>query len=160
MGALGLWSGGGDRINVTVSSTNKLPWLLSAIYGSPRFAERCLLWENLNYVVGLHCMPWVIAGDFNEVLMGDDKFGGRPVNIGRAMHFQECLDNCRMMDIGFFGPRYTWSNHRPLSNLVQEWIDRVFVNSMWNDLHPEVAVFHLKKTHLEHYPIKLCLDNN
>ena len=52
-------------------------------------------------------MPCVIAGDFNEVLMGDDKFGGRPINLGRAMWFQECLDNCNMIDIGFSRPRYT-----------------------------------------------------
>ena len=77
------------------------------------------------------------------MLMGDDKFGGRSVNIGRAMRFQECLDNCRMMDSGFTGPRYTWSNHRPLSDLVQEQINRVFVNSKWNDLYPKAAVFHL-----------------
>ncbi|XP_075640276.1 uncharacterized protein LOC142612031 [Castanea sativa] len=46
------------------------------------------------------------GGDFNEVLMGDDKFGGRPVNLGRALWFQECLDNYKMIDIGFYGPRY------------------------------------------------------
>ena len=92
-------------------------WLLSAIYDSPRFAERCLIWENLNSVAELHAMPWVIVGDFNEVLMGDDKFGGRPVNLGKALRFQECLDNCNMIDIGFFGPRYTWFICRPLSRL-------------------------------------------
>ena len=87
--------------------------------------------------------------------MGDDKFGGRSVNIGRAMRFQKCLDNCRMMDSGFTGPRYTWSNHRPLSDLVQERINRVFVNSKWNDLHLEAAVFHLEKNTLIPLPCKV-----
>lgn len=45
-------------------------WLLSAVYASPRFAERRLLWENLSSVVGLHSLSWVVIGDFNEVLMG------------------------------------------------------------------------------------------
>ena len=96
-----------QEIHATVSSSSKPLWLLSAIYGSPRFEERCLLWENLNSVAKLHAIPCVITGDFNKVLMGDDKFGGRPVNLGRALWFQECLDNCNMIDIGFSGPRYT-----------------------------------------------------
>ena len=51
------------------------------------------------------------------------------VNISKALRFQDCLNNCRMIDIGFSRPRYTWSNHRPLLQLVQERIDRVFVNT-------------------------------
>lgn len=82
-------------------------WFLLAIYASPRYAERKLLWENLATVAGLHSMPWVMAGDFNEILDGEDKFGGRSVNLSRAMKFQECLNNCRMIDLGFFGPKFT-----------------------------------------------------
>ena len=51
-------------------------WLLSAIYASPKYAERHFLWDNLSTVAGLHSLPWVIAGDFNEVLLGEDKYGG------------------------------------------------------------------------------------
>lgn len=69
-------------------------------------------------MAGLHSMPWVIAGDFNEVLIGDDKFEGNPINMNKALWFQECLDICRMIDIGFSGPRFTWSNRRRLSHLV------------------------------------------
>lgn len=104
-------------------------WLLSAVYASPRYAEQRLLWENLEPVANLHSLPWMIAGDFNEVLIGEDKFIGRPVNVSRALHFQECLDACRMINIGFSGTRFTWSNHRPLAHLVQERINRVFVNA-------------------------------
>ena len=65
-----------QKIHAIISSTSKPSWLLSTMYGSPRFAERRLLWDNLKSVAGLHSMPWVIAGDFNEVLIGEDKFGG------------------------------------------------------------------------------------
>ena len=84
------------------------------------YVERCLLWENLEAISGLHSLSWVIASDFNEVLIGEDKFGGRPVNINKALQFQECLDACRMIDIGYSGPRYMlsnnmWSNNRLLT---------------------------------------------
>ena len=48
-----------------------------------------------------------MIGDFNEVLMSSEKFGGRPMNIRWAMKFHECLDLCGMMDMGFSGARYT-----------------------------------------------------
>ena len=86
------------------------PWLLSVVYANPRFVERCLLWDNLKTVSELHSFSWVMAGDFNEVLMGEDKYRGRAVNICRALRFQDCLDSCRMIDIGFSGTCFTWSN--------------------------------------------------
>ena len=79
-------------------------WLFSTIYASPRYAERQLFWDNLSTIANLHSLPWAIAGDFNEILMSDDKFGGRNVNINRALRFQDCLDNCKMQDIGFTSP--------------------------------------------------------
>lgn len=92
---------------VTLVCSNST-WLLSAVYGSPRFEERRLLWENLIAVSGLHSLPWVITGGFNEVLMDDDKFGGHSANISRALIFQECLDTCRIIDIGYSRARFTY----------------------------------------------------
>jgi len=94
------------------------------------------------------------------VLMGKDKFDGCSINISRALCFQDCLNNCRMIDIGYSGPRFTWSNHHPLSQLVQERIDRVFVNAEWNSLFSEANVLQLEKTHSNHYPIKLCFEKD
>ena len=95
------------HVEVKVIASN-LSWILSAVYASPRSAERYILWENLIKVVGLHNKPWVIAGDFNEPLLGEDKFGGRPVSISRSLLLKDCLDKCNMVDMGFSGPRYTW----------------------------------------------------
>jgi len=81
--------------------------LFSAVYASPRYAKRQLLWDNLSTIANLHSLSWAIASDFNEILMSDDKFGDRTININRALRFQDCLDNCKMLDIGFTGPRFT-----------------------------------------------------
>ena len=141
-----------------LSSNNS--WLMSAIYTSPRYAERCLLWDNLSKVAELHTLPWIIAGDFNEVLMGEDKFGGRLVKIFRAINFQDCLNNCGMIDPGFFGPHFTWTNQQPLSTLIQERIDMVFVNTGWNVLYSEARVKHLERSHSDHSLIMLSLHND
>ena len=102
--------------------------MFNAMYSSPRTAERIILWNTLIKVSELHNMPLVLAGDFNEPLLGEDKFGGRPVSVNRSLLFKECLDKCSMIDIGFTGPRFTWTNKRDIQALIQERIDRFFVN--------------------------------
>ena len=110
-------------------------------------------------LAGMHSLPWMIADDFNEILLGEDKYGGRVVNTARALRFQECLNNCGMIDLGFSGPRYTWSNHHPLSHLIQERIDRAYANADWNVLYPNASVKHLKRAHSDHNPILLSFVN-
>lgn len=94
------------HVSIKVRSLN-LTWLFSAIYASPRLAERRILWNNLSIVAELQNLPWVMAGDFNEPLEDCDKLGGRAVSISCSLEFKECLDRCNMTDLGFSGPRYT-----------------------------------------------------
>ena len=102
---------------VKVRNTNS-SWLFTAVYASPRTAERHILWNNLIQTAGLHNMPWVVAGDFNEPLSEEDKFGGRAVSVNRSFLFKECLEKCNMIDIGFSGPRFTWTNRREIQALI------------------------------------------
>ena len=53
------------------------PWLLSAINGSPRFKERCILWNNLRVLFVRHNLPWAIMGDCNDVIKGEEKKKGK-----------------------------------------------------------------------------------
>ena len=71
----------------------------------------------------LHNMLWVIADDFNEPLIGEDKFGGRPMSVNRSLLLKECLDKCNTIDLGFSGPVDTqFCTH----DLIKEddWSDR------------------------------------
>ncbi|KAK9997218.1 hypothetical protein SO802_021904 [Lithocarpus litseifolius] len=66
-------------------------WLFTAVYASPRSAERQILWNNLMKVAELQNMPWVIVGDVNEPIMEDGKFGGRAVSATVGHHIaQQC----------------------------------------------------------------------
>ena len=59
--------------------TQTLNWLISAIYSSPRFEERCILCNNLRMIANMHDLPWALMGDFNEVLSDDEKFERNPI---------------------------------------------------------------------------------
>ena len=79
----------------------------------------------------MHNKPWVIAGNFNEPRIDEDKLGGRPVSINRSLIFKDCLDRCNMVDLGFNGSRFTWTNKRDSNCFIQERIDRYFMNLSW-----------------------------
>ena len=87
-----------------------------------------------------------MIGDFNEVLGGEDKFGGNQINLNRALEFKACLDSCNFVDLGFAGPKYTWTNKRQILDLILERMDRCFANPIWRILYPEAVVTHLPRT--------------
>ena len=134
------------HVEVKVRPSN-LSWVLSSIYASPRLEERKLLWKNLSSVALLHRLPWLMMGDFNELLSCNDKLGGNPLNPRRVQMFKDCLDSCGMVDLGFHGPKFTWVNKREVGHFIQERLDRGFANIDWRDLYPKATVHHLARTH-------------
>ncbi|XP_075663215.1 uncharacterized protein LOC142632755 [Castanea sativa] len=126
----------------------------------PRFHERCILWNNLKNAAKLHEKPWIIARDFNEVLVDGDKFGGRAINSNRSLLFKECLDYCNMIDMGFTEPRFTWTNKCNINALVQERIDHFFANLNWHAAHPDARVTHLTRCVSDHCPVLLESNPN
>ena len=74
-----------------------------------------------------------MIGDFNEMLGGEDKFWGNHINLNKALEFKACLDSCNFVDLGFVGPKYTWTNKRQISDLILERLDRCFANPIWSN---------------------------
>ena len=98
----------------------------------------------------LHNKPWIMAGDFNEPFIEEDKYGGKRVHVNRSLAFKDYLDSCNMVDMGFSDPRYTWTNKRDLNNLILERIDSFFMNPDWCLLYPDAKVKHLPRCHSDH----------
>lgn len=55
-------------------------WLLTALYASPNGNPRNQLWQQLSAFNTSENVPWLIIGDFNEILCQEEKWGGRPFN--------------------------------------------------------------------------------
>ena len=90
-------------------SPNK-PWLLTCIYGSPDKTNKSIFWDSiLNERKDYHG-PWLCIGDFNMILSQSDKYGGRPFACSSNDPFRSFLDSFGMIDLGFSGNPFTWSN--------------------------------------------------
>ena len=67
------------------------PFLLTAIYASPNFSKRKILWNSLKNFASSVDLPWILLGDFNEMLEENDKIGELPFNGNRIAAFRECV---------------------------------------------------------------------
>jgi hypothetical protein len=135
-------------------SPSKPHWLLSAVYASPHLDTRLNFWDQLANFASTHNAHWVVAGDFNDILSSHEKFSSSPANPKRISAFHNCLNTCNLLDLGFNGPRFTWTNKRD-RGLVMERLDRFFCNPSWQQLFEESTVLHLPRVHSDHTPILL-----
>ena len=117
------------------------------------------MWENLKQIANLHNLPWCILGDFNKVTYEFEKLRGRPINKARAQTFKNSLDDCGMIDLGFEGSPFTWSNAQDPPNLIQCRMDRTCANSNWIVTFLDYFVVHLPRAYSYHCPLLLKLDN-
>lgn len=65
-------------------------------------------------------IPWLLLGDFNQVLWRDGKRGRSPVSQARVQPFVNMIKNCKLLDLDFSGQKFTWSNMRKGITNIQE----------------------------------------
>lgn len=71
------------------------------------------------------------------------------------MQFAEVINKCSFLDLGFSGPRFSWTNLQQPNCLIQEHLDRALVNGFWRQLWPNTEEVHLPRVHLDHCPLLL-----
>lgn len=99
----------------------------------------------------------IIGGDFNEILHSREKFGGRPINNTCLNQFTDCTNYCNLVDLGYKGSKYTWTNERHYVDHILERLDRLFANYDWLTLFPESTIRYLNRTHSDHTQLLLTL---
>lgn len=99
--------------------------------------------------------PWLCIGDFNDILVSHEKEWGKHKIFGKMQHFQNMVNQCGFIDLGFNGPKFTWSNKRDTQVHVWERLDRAFANAKWIRLYENYKVQHLPLVGSDRRPILL-----
>ncbi|PNX79473.1 RNA-directed DNA polymerase (reverse transcriptase), partial [Trifolium pratense] len=73
-------------------------WHCSAVYASPGFLNRRTLWDYLKHLRSTLIGPWLLVGDFNEILLSNEVAGGS-FNHTRASLFGDMLTDCNLLDL-------------------------------------------------------------
>jgi hypothetical protein len=99
--------------------------------------------------------PWLCIGDFNAITAQHDKLGGRPFPMFSRNTFSSFMNQFGMIDLGFSGNPYTWSNHRQGHCLIKERLDRGIATNQWIQHFPSFSVTHLPTHNSNHNPLLL-----
>ncbi|RYR06927.1 hypothetical protein Ahy_B05g074243 [Arachis hypogaea] len=95
----------------------------------------------------------MVFGDFNQVLEQKKKKGRLTVTFTQTRGFQEALQLNQLLDLGFVGHSFTWTNNQPGDSNVQERLDRAVATIDWQEAFPEAVVQHLQRYRSDHCPI-------
>ncbi|KAL2935332.1 Cytoplasmic protein NCK2 [Bienertia sinuspersici] len=66
-------------------------------------SEKHLSWELLRHLRDMNSLPWLVIGDFNQIIYNSEKSGGVDRADRELNDFREALDDCALRDIGFTG---------------------------------------------------------
>ncbi|XP_072062207.1 uncharacterized protein [Arachis hypogaea] len=80
-------------------------WRCSGIYGSPKLNTRSLFWDYLVAQSSSFQGPWIILGDFNEVLFSHEAKGCHFFST-RADQFAKSLGDSALFDLKTIGRRF------------------------------------------------------
>lgn len=128
---------------------NNFHFFTTVVYSRPYSIFKHALRTNFESFCRVYDGPWLTLGDFNDIAFENEKFRGNMPNFNRMHEFNKMINDSKLLNLGFTGPKYTWSNCRK-KNLILERLDRCMANSSWLDKFSNAIVTHLPRVHSDH----------
>ncbi|XP_016498057.1 uncharacterized protein LOC107816829 [Nicotiana tabacum] len=101
---------------------------VTIVYAKTKARRKKKLWQKLEQIKDIIQGPWSMFGDFNSIMQAIEKKGGRPHRIRKSKDFINYMDDYCMIDAGYIGNDFTWSNNRKRRKRISERLDRVLYN--------------------------------
>lgn len=135
---------------------NNNVWRITGIYGYSDHNKKIQTCNLLNRIAKENYNEnWLTFGDFNMILKNDDKMGGNLSDQNIIRLFQQTLSNCNLMDLGYEGPKYTWTNNQEGEYHIKERLHRFFATNGWISNYPIYTNYHISHFSSDHNPILL-----
>ena len=151
------------NLNVETSSKNHIDciidkgkedaWRFTGFYGEPITHKRHESWDLLRHLKSQFLLPWVCAGDYNEIVRGLEKKGGANRSHAQMQLFRDALDACEFVDMGYSGCQFTWKNFFRDGNSIWKRLDRSLANNEWLARFGGSKVVHLNCSNSDHSPL-------
>lgn len=166
-GGICLFWKGKDSVSIRSFSQNHIDsqvewagkkWQFTGVYGFPETNKKDQTWQLIRNLQNSSRQPWLLGGDFNEILDLNEKLGG-PVRERKPIEeFRKLLDDCELRDIKPRGEVFTWHG-TGRGNHVWEKLDRFLCNPEFDELFNYVEALNLDWLFSDHRPIEIRLDD-
>jgi hypothetical protein len=82
------------------------------------------MWKLLERLKPCLYAPWLVIGDFNEVMWNFEHFSSHRRPAKQMLDFREVLSHCDLHNIGFTGLPWTYDNNQVGDRNVRVRLDR------------------------------------
>ena len=107
-----------NYIDAIIDKAKENIWRFTGFYSFPKTRNHMESWNKIRWLHQKYSLPWIYAGDFNEILKSHEKVGGRPRLNGQMQEFRDVLDECGFIDMGYSGNKFTWYKNYPNGNTI------------------------------------------
>ena len=142
-----------NHIDAIVNKGKEDAWRFTGFYGEPDTRNHYISWAKLRSLKVRHSLPWICAGDFNEITRAHEKLGGRLRPFRQMQEFKDVLDECGFRDLGYVGGKFTWCNGQRDGHTIWERIDKAVATIDWIEKFPDTKIVHLECGTSDHKPI-------
>ncbi|XP_075111593.1 uncharacterized protein LOC142181865 [Nicotiana tabacum] len=97
---------------------------ITFVNGKNKVHERRELWDQLRQIHSIMQEAWLVIGDFNSVLSGNDRINGQPIHQAELVDFQDCIRDIGVGKLNRKGCQWSWCNKRDAG-------DRIYSNIDW-----------------------------
>ena len=149
-----------DHIDAWIDGGSGIGWWhLTGFYGNPETNRRPESWAKLKFLKNSSSLPWLVIGDFNEIIGLSEKEGGHTRPKRQMELFLEVINFCALKDLGYVGPKFTWLFQQRDGFQIRERLDRALGSSDWLVLFPRASLHHLSSLISDHSPLSLHLKS-
>ncbi|CAI9115734.1 OLC1v1016720C1 [Oldenlandia corymbosa var. corymbosa] len=118
--------------------------------------QRSSVWNEIKTILSAYRLPWIVLGDFNQILSPVDKLGGNRVSVFSNI-LGELLLQFKMNELPYTGNHYTWTNKKKGVDRIVERFDWAFATEDWLGHFTQASVINLPIAVSNHDPIVLHL---
>ena len=133
---------------------NSKTFVTTLVYGLHTASDRRPLWDSIISIANGCNSPWIVLGDFNEVMDTHEISGDNHCRLTGMDDLTECFNKACLDDLRFTGILFTWSNRRiGRQDFTERKLDRALINSDWLDSYPNSNAFFKAPGISDHSPI-------
>ncbi|XP_058784057.1 uncharacterized protein LOC131658822 [Vicia villosa] len=135
-----------------------VPWFFSGFYGFPEDHLKKNTWLLIQGVFREAVGKFICFGDLNDTVQEEEKLGGNYRTVSQMAWGRQTLEACNLLDMGFSGYKFTWSNGRRGQENIQCRLDRGLANSSFLEEFPCTKVFHLPRFGSDHAVLRIVVE--
>ncbi|XP_019175465.1 PREDICTED: uncharacterized protein LOC109170766 [Ipomoea nil] len=139
-----------NYVDVGVTIAGFPEWRMTGYYGFSERTRRTESWDLLRALSSRSTLPWVVIGDFNDLLYQNEKRGGNPHPNSLLRGFGEAIEDCGLAQLPMNGYLYTWEKGKGTANWMEERLDKVLVTDEWRGVVTGAKVMNLRTRKSDH----------